>query len=113
MTESQPDHPDHRYQPDQPDHPDHRYQPDQPDHPDHRYQPDQPDHPDHQPEHPVSNCPPPPPAPCDPNTASLISAHVNGNVDHVANVHANLDIGGHDLVDLHVGAEIGHDILHG
>jgi hypothetical protein len=62
-----------------------------------------------QPDH-VSNCPPPPP--CDPNTAALVSAHVNGNVDHVANVHANLDVGGHDLVDLHVGADIGHDILH-
>jgi hypothetical protein len=71
-----------------------------------------PSHPDH-PEHPVSNCPPPPPAPCDPHTASLVSAHVNANVDHVANVHANLDVGGHDLVDLHVGADFGHDILHG
>jgi hypothetical protein len=27
-------------------------------------------------------------------------------------MHANLDVGGHDLVDLHVGADIGHDILH-
>jgi hypothetical protein len=81
-------------------------------HPVHPAHPCQPEHPAHpcQPEHPVSNCPPPPP--CDQHTASLVSAHVNANVDHVANVHANLDVGGHDLVDVHVGTDIGHDILH-
>jgi hypothetical protein len=78
----------------------------QPEHPPH------PCHPDH-PDHPVSNCPPVPPTPCDPHTA-LISGHANAQVDHVANVHGNLEVGGHDLVDLHVGADIGHDcILHG
>jgi hypothetical protein len=82
----------------------------QPVHPPHPCHPDHPDHPDH----PVSNCPPPtPPNPCDSTHAALISGHVNAQVDHLVSAHGNLDIGGHDLVDLHVGADIGHDILHG
>jgi hypothetical protein len=75
-------------------------------HPDHPPHPCQPDHPNY----PASNCPPPPPDSCDPHTA-LISAHANVQVDHVVDANACVDIGGHDLVDLHVCADIGHDLL--
>jgi hypothetical protein len=57
---------------------------------------------------PPSNCPPPDHG-CDAQHAALVSA--DANIGHFAGAELSL-LGGHDLVDLHVGLDIGHDFLH-
>lgn len=62
------------------------------------------------PDHNPSPSPPPNQTPCgDAQHAALVSAHAN--VDHVASADVSL-LNGHDLADVHVGLDIGHDFLH-